>query len=282
MKTQAIALPLAAFILLASNQVLAWGAEGHRISGDIAQQLLTPNASQAVEKILPGANFAKLSTWMDEHKLELKHSLPGSDKWHYQDLPVCDAVVEDSCPQGNCAGEKIEVYRKVLADSGASTDARAQALTFLIHLVGDIHQPLHAADNLDRGGNLVKVSLPTPLQRSENLHALWDSTLVARAVNGAEDWSARARQVNAEHLPAWQQGSTEQWILESNQLARLNVYPKLPDFQCGQVPHRVQSLDQAYLDQGQPVVAEQLVKAGARIAQVINNALDPGSVNLEE
>jgi hypothetical protein len=212
---------------------------------------------------------------MDEHKLELKRRLPGSDQWHYQDEPACDGLAEAVCPDGNCAGNQIGVYRKVLADQNASRAARAEALTFLIHLVGDIHQPLHTADNHDRGGNEVKVRQEKRGHYAASLHALWDTELVELVVGDATigSWSADAMSAFDSHFSEWRSGDVADWIAASNQLARNDVYQPLPEFACGQLPREAEKISVSYLENGQQVVREELVKAGVRIAEVVNEAL---------
>ncbi|UGA40289.1 S1/P1 nuclease [Chromobacterium haemolyticum] len=207
MKKLTLAMLLSAAFALPSAQALAWGQEGHRITGYIAQQLLSPQAKAAVNQLIPNADFAQLALYMDQHKQELKQQLPGSDQWHYNDEPVCDGVEEDDCPSGNCASNQIARYSKVLADKSASKSARAQALTFLLHMIGDIHQPLHAADNHDRGGNDVRVRLAGGSKVS-NLHSVWDTALVQQALNGANEqsWAAQDLKYYARNIAGWQSG----------------------------------------------------------------------------
>ena len=227
MKKLTLAMLLSA-CALPSTQALAWGQEGHRVTGYIAQQLLSPQAKAVVNQLIPNADFAQLALYMDQHKQELKQQLPGSDKWHYNDEPVCNGVEEDDCPNGNCASNQIERYSKVLADKSAGKAARAQALTFLIHMIGDIHQPLHAADNHDRGGNDVRVRLAGSSKVS-NLHSVWDTALVQQALNGANEqsWAAQDLKYYARNIPGWQSGKAMDWINESNQYARSEVYGPL-------------------------------------------------------
>ncbi|WP_053077546.1 S1/P1 nuclease [Chromobacterium sp. LK11] len=274
MKKFTLALLLSAAFALPSAQALAWGQEGHRVTGYVAQQLLSPQAKAAVNQLIPNADFAQLALYMDQHKQELKQQLPGSDQWHYNDEPVCDGVEEDDCPSGNCASNQITRYSKVLADKSASKSARAQALTFLLHMIGDIHQPLHAADNHDRGGNDVKTRLAGS-NKTGNLHSVWDTALVQQALSGANEqsWAAQNLKYYARNIAGWQSGQVNDWIKESNQYARSEVYGPLSNFSCGSAPSDVAYLDRTYQTAGAQLVKQQLVKAGARIAMVINQAL---------
>lgn len=265
--------------MLAPSQVYAWGKEGHKVTGYIAQQLLTEEAQRQLTLIVPNADFSQLALYMDQHKEELKRRLPGSEKWHYNDEPVCDGPPHTSpCAEGQCASLKIDEYRRILANRHASPSQRRQALTFLIHMIGDIHQPLHAADNNDRGGNDVRVMLPGSHQ-VRTLHALWDTTLVYHVLGeeSAYNWANKHVALYQNRLTQWQQGNTMDWINESNDYARKVVYAQLPGFNCGQPQTHAVQLTMRYIHTSEPVVREQLVKAGARIAWVINEALDTTS-----
>lgn len=271
MKTS-IRLLAAASLALASQYTLAWGQEGHRITGYVAEQLLTDAARKQLATLIPNADLAELSLYMDQNKQKLKQELPGSDQWHYDDRPVCGGEGGDTCPQGNCASNKIAHYSKVLADAKAPRADRAQALTFLVHMVGDIHQPLHAADNHDRGGNDVKVKLDG---KSYNLHSVWDTQLVRKVMGSRSEWQWAQDAVQAQRskITGWQTGRVEDWIIESNALAQREVYAPLEGFSCGQPQQDVVYLDRNYVNTGKVLVNEQLVKAGARVAAVINQAL---------
>ncbi len=274
MKNVICATLLGAAALLHSAQTLAWGQEGHRITGYIAQSLLSPEARAAAEQLIPDADFSELALYMDVHKRELKVTLPGSDTWHYTDIEVCSAPGNESdpCPNGDCATVKIDHYTKVLADTTLPAAERKQALIFLLHLVGDIHQPLHAADHHDRGGNEVRIAA---LAGTHNLHAYWDSGVVRGLLGGQDehDWAKQAVATNQARLAEWQQGSASDWVSESNRYATGTVYASLPGFACETSLTGVVTLDDTYQSAAQTLASQQLVKAGARIAYVLNHAL---------
>ncbi|GGY21113.1 S1/P1 nuclease [Paludibacterium paludis] len=272
MKTTLIAGLVGTGMLMSAGQALAWGQEGHRVTGYVAQSLLTTEARKQVAKLIPAADFSDLALYMDVHKSELKVTLPGSDTWHYTDLPVCKDDSEDPCPDGNCATVKIDEYAAVLADKKAPVAARRQALVFLLHMVGDIHQPLHAADHHDRGGNDIKLSG----SGANNLHSFWDTAVVRNVLNGEDEqsWASEALSANMRNIATWQKGTAADWVNESNGYARDLTYAKLPGFSCGTEYTKSITLPRSYITASQDLVRSQLVKGGARIAYVINRALD--------
>src|SRR5690349_6886376 len=146
-----------------------WWDLGHRVVARIAETRLTPHTRAAVRDILGGQSLADASVWADNIR-QYRHD---ADKLHYVNIPLRDTVYlpERHCPAGQCVIAAIEQDRQVLADPAASPDQRAEALRFLIHFVGDLHQPLHVADDGDRGGNDRPVTF---LGHATNLHKVWD------------------------------------------------------------------------------------------------------------
>jgi len=280
---------LAVMLVLASAYaplVLAWGPQGHRTVGAIADRLLTPQAHALVTRLLAGdldkfgnlsgrTTLEAVSVWPDE-----LHGTPAARAiWHYDDVPVCgNAPKARYCPDGQCNTEQLQRLIGVLADPHAALRARNEALKWIVHLVGDIHQPLHAADNADRGGNRVQVALSGLRTRGrENLHRAWDSDLVKIALH------ARNRQQTPDDIDALAaearglvneagQGSPDQWAFESNNLAR-NVAYHYPGFACGSTPQEIVVLDGDYQAEAQEIVRERLLLAGGRLANLLNRAL---------
>ncbi|MEP7157751.1 MAG: S1/P1 nuclease [Betaproteobacteria bacterium] len=259
----------------------AWGNEGHRVTGLVANELLTPKARIRLNQLVPGINLGEFASQMDVLRAALTIELPGSDKWHYDNPPICgNRSYADYCPDGNCASSKIPANFAILADTTATTEARARAAMFLVHMVGDIHQPLHSSDDMDAGGNF-KNTMPPNSDMPHNLHRVWDSDLPKLALRGVSE-SDFAKQLVARYklkeIPEWQKGDVRDWVSESLALSRRVVYGNLPEYTCG-VPwpkEKVVPLPQSYMDAGQEVIPMQLAKAGARIAWMLNRALENG------
>jgi hypothetical protein len=277
---------LAAGLLLVAQSAYAWGPQGHRTIGAIADRLLTPRAHAAVLQLLEDdrdkfgnpsgrTTLESVSEWADE----IRGTPAEHASWHYDDLPICGTFDQD-CPGGQCNTEQLKRLSGVLRDAHALARERNEALKWVVHLVGDIHQPLHAADNGDHGGNLVPVVLEGLHTRGrENLHRAWDNDLVQLAFHARNrqqpprDIDALAAEaVNLEREVG--QGSPDSWARESNNLAR-NVAYHYPGFACNSRPSGVVVLDAAYLDDAELVVRERLLLAGARLANLLNSTLSP-------
>lgn len=254
-----------------SASAFAWGPEGHQTTGYIAQSLLTPKASAHLELIIPNVNLGHEATWMDDHKDELKRSIPGSAQWHFYNLPICDNKSKaDLCPKGNCAINRIDEYVQVLSDPNSTKEQKVFAVRVIVHVVGDLHQPLHAGDNNDRGGNKLKVGAHS------NLHSEWDHTLVKKLAHGrtpkmlAGDLLSK----NQDSLITWGSGRPLDWANESNQYARSTAYGLLPDFSCDVTYLSIDKLPNTYKEKSLGVIERRLAMAGARIASVLNSVLD--------
>jgi hypothetical protein len=254
--------------------------------GAIADRLLTPQAHAVVAQLLSAdldkygnlsgrTTLEAVSVWPDE----LYGTPAARATWHYDDVPICGTAPKARyCPQGQCNTEQLKRLIGVLGDPRAAPRDRNEALKWIVHLVGDIHQPLHAADNDDRGGNRVQVALWGVRTRGrENLHRAWDSDLVKLALQ------ARNRQQPPADIDALAvearglvndagQGAPDQWAFESNNLAR-NVAYHYPGFACDSVPQSIVVLDNAYQADAEQIVRERLLLAGARLANLLNRVL---------
>ena len=253
-----------------STSALAWGPTGHQTTGYIAQSLLTPEAQIRLNEIMPAADLGQVATWMDDERLNLKKTIPDSAQWHFYNLPVCDnKPKKDLCKNNNCAIYRIDEYAQVLADPKASKEDKIFAVRVIVHVVGDLHQPLHAGDNGDRGGNQLKVGEHT------NLHSTWDKAYVQKMARGktSKEFAREIRERNADKIEIWQTGDALNWANESNQAARSVAYGQLPGFSCDVVYLNVDSLSKSYDDQAQKVIEQRLAMAGSRIAFVLNTAL---------
>lgn len=261
-----------------SNPVLAWGQKGHRLTGILARDLLTDEARANLKAIMDSDDLGSFTLHMDKQKMRLAETIPGSREWHYDDKPVCEPDVPKSeyCKDGNCASTQITRHYKILLDDHSTKPEKQFAIFVLSHLIGDIHQPLHAADNDDRGGNSVKVKLPGSNAKKKNLHSAWDTDFVERLYKG-KDERAVARQLLQDHkemIPTWRKGREGAWIEESHQIAKDVVYGKLSGFACGAElgEERVELTDE-YAEEANRIIPEQLVKAGVRMARLLNRAL---------
>ena len=274
---------VAAFLLLsatfASTSAFAWGSEGHRVTGLVAAELLTPRTRMRLNDLIPGADLGDIANYIDLNRATLSQLIPNSDKWHYDNQPVCQTLTfEQYCPNGDCASARVPVLIKVLGDFTNPPEVRALAARFLVHIVGDIHQPLHAADDSDAGANFKNVLLPGATN-ARRLHAVWDTDLVRLALRGsserefAQQLLSRYRKTE---MRDWQKTDIRDWMNESYELSKSVTYAKLPSFVCREPWTATPvELPQAYVNAAVEVIPLQLAKAGARVAAVLNRALDP-------
>lgn len=271
---QQVGLALVPIVLLCCcGQAAAWGGDGHRVTGYIAEALLAPAARVRLNQLLPAVSLADVSTWLDEERQALRSQMRGSQKWHYDNLPVCgQAPAEAMCPRGDCALQQLSNFRQVLADPRQDRSDRAFAAKVVIHLVGDIHQPLHEADNGDAGGN--GVSVTDGRRTSLNLHQVWDSELLKQMMRGTsvDRYAADLLQRYRGRVSELAHGGPAGWAAESHVYAVNVAYGRLPGFACGK-PLGVEVLTPAYKQAAYPVVERQLVAAGVRLAAVLNQAL---------
>ena len=247
---------------------IGWGAEGHQVIGRIAEELLTDQSRQEIATLLENdldakgqpsgrKTLAEVSTWADEIRGSARRTAP----WHYDNVPLCPSDKTETCPDGNCASAQLGRHLKILANKTQPLRSRNESLKWIVHLMGDIHQPLHTSNNSDRGGNSVLV-------RGGNLHSFWDVTVVQ---------NARTRKLLDQpisNVTQWQQGNIATWMQESHRLAETVVYGKLSAWACNAVPEGRTELGVDYMDSAAPVAAQQIQKAGVRLARVLNEALE--------
>jgi hypothetical protein len=287
---------VAAFLLaLPASRAMAWGQDGHEIVGRIAEDRLTPRARQRINRILEGKSIADYGIANGPDLMLRLGRRPETAKWHYVNIPVSPDDVASQFDEardgqgGDCVVDQINRYAELLRTTD-DPKKQAEAVMFLTHLVGDIHQPLHCAkrpygssDN-DRGGNAITVLLPAAGQGRElppeKLHAVWDTALIKRMLRASNlSPNAYADALNARITPddvaAWEKSaSPADWANEGIKIAAAVCYKDVPTTAPADgAPVR---LSQLYVSRAEPVINLQLQKAGVRLAQVLNRALaDP-------
>jgi len=267
--------------LLASPRTRAWSASGHRITGEIATALLTTDSRRQLRALVGSDELSLVANYMDEERAALALTYPGSPSWHYDDRPACEgkSSYAEYCPAENCATAQVTRWQAVLANAGADPAQRAFAVRLLVHVVSDLHQPLHAANNADQGGNQILVLLPGGTQ-PQKLHKVWDVDFVEIATRGSSEpaYAARLLAQYASEIPTWQQGSVTDWAAETYELALQTAYHPTPGFACNWSVAAPVVLPASYVAGAVAIIPRQLARAGARIAFVLNSALaGPGT-----
>lgn len=273
----------------------SWWEIGHQTVARIAVTQLTPAARTRLARILnvednPEAisdAMAKASTWADETKAETK-----TGEWHYIDLTLQDqrSDIPKRCPNENCAPARIAIFAARLSSNGAPNLqwSELDSLRYLVHFVGDIHQPLHTISDADLGGNCER--LDPPIDAARNLHALWDGGIISEMTSSDRAFAADLESHElADMKPADRteilSGNQDDWVWESHLLAKRVVYGRLhiptepPIFpeNCHEAPPDIVNfrpqIDSLYLDDMKPIIRMQLAKAGLRLGKLLNQSL---------
>lgn len=254
-------------ILLAwAEPARAWSEDGHRIVCAIAWKELAPETRALVDRLLqddPASGFPEACVWADVIRSDPAYAW--TKPHHYVNVPAGAAGIDlaRDCPRKrSCVIRAITTHIGALRNSTASAADKAQALKFLAHFIGDVHQPLHAGLAEDHGGTDIKVRF---LGEETSLHTVWDSGLIAGM---GSDWQTLADRLHASILDAervtWRRSDVQDWAAESHRLAMVRAYVG---------PKGGWILNQDYVTQNVPEVTEQLRKAGVRLAWTLQAAL---------
>jgi hypothetical protein len=271
-------------VLLATTlaaPVSAYWEYGHETIGQIAYRNVTPHTRAAMDGLLrqsalletpgcPAGTVEQAAVWADcVKKLGPRFSYAYS--WHYQNVDVCRPFdLKPACKDGNCVSAQIERDVKLLKDRSVPVRERVQALAFLIHFVGDLHQPLHAGDRGDLGGNQVSATYGSYAPEKLNLHSIWDGYLAERAISTP---LSPVRVYTAAEKAAVQAGSVEDWSRESWQVAHDFTYATaMGGDACAPTGGRA-VLDQATIEKLVPVAKLEVERGGLRLARLLDEAL---------
>ena len=249
----------------------AWGKTGHRVVAAIADRQLSGLARAHIKELLGGAeSLDEAANWPDEMR-----SAPDAfwqktaTPWHYVTL---DGITYDHAPPQGDALEALARFTKTLKDPSASQADKQLALRFIVHLVGDLHQPLHVGKCCDKGGNDVKVTF---FGKPTNLHAVWDSALVDDEQLSFTELAAKLeRHIRDQDTVAWWDINPRDWISESAQY-RDTLYPTAADKPRAPADKKskepaVPDLSYSYVYKFTPLMEQRLSQAGVRLAAYLN------------
>ena len=238
-----------------------WGPLAHRVTARMAENLLAPAASAAVRELLgPEVKLADVASWADEQREVLN-----SASWHYVNVPISETRYDSRfCRPEGCVVSKIEEFKRVLRNPKANRKEKQAALKFLIHLIADVHQPLHVGDTGSRGGNDLQVLF---FGESSNLHKVWDSQIMHHYTANEQVWRwYLTREAKPEKIAEWSNGTAEDWATETLQAAGKAYL--LPGTDVEIKPGA--KLGDPYCEMALPIIQTQLAKAGTRIAWTLN------------
>ena len=284
------------FVLAASaisTNAMAWGDEGHEIVGLIASHYLKPTVMAKVTQLLEtdptqltATDIEHEATWADKYRdsdrntTKVRYNL--THNWHFVDIEIHGGNLDKACfrhpapsptgasngPANDCVVDKINEFASELKAPGTSAAERRLDLQFLLHFVGDVHQPLHASDDHDQGGNAKLVTAAG--EQDGKLHGYWDTQFVQRlGTDPTIVANSLIARISAADEVAWAKGRAADWAQEAYQLSVSQVYATLP----APGPSGVYALPASYVTNASQVVAQQLSKAGVRLASVLNAAL---------
>lgn len=237
-----------------ANETQEWGKTGHRVVGDVAQHYLTDDAAEAVHRVLDGKSLAIASTWMDEIRSDPSYDY--TSDWHWVTIPGDMSYAEtEKNPNGDLI-TAIRTITKKLKGGDLPPQKEAEHLKMLIHLVGDIHMPLHVGTGNDRGGNEVEVRW---FWDSSNLHRVWDSGMIDESKLSYTELSKSVNNISEDQIKELQSSNVLDWARESMKL-RDEVYD-LPDDK---------NINYEYMYHNWDIVEKRLLQAGIRLAGVLN------------
>jgi len=256
MKKLILALVASASVLLAS----AWSQKGHDVTAYIAEQHLTPRTLAAVDSILDGKSMVYWANWLDNasHQLEMAYT----KTWHYKNID--DNVAYEDAPL-NSKGDvvtAIDSQIEILSDPAITHDRAALAMKILVHCMGDLHQPMHLGHLSDLGGNKTKMKFfDTPV----NLHSIWDSRLVESAHKWSyTEWQQQIDRATPEQEAVIIEGNPDTWAKETYEIA----------VRCYKYFRPGQKVMYNEIARWTPVIEEQFLRGGLRLAHVLNTIFD--------
>ncbi len=251
-----LSISMACPIVLDTRTSHAFGPTGHRVVGRIAESHLTPAAARAVKELLGTETLARVGTWADEIRSDpkWKHASP----WHY--VTIEDGETYASSKK-NPRGDAIEAVKRFVAtlrSPSATKQEKTIALKWIVHLIGDLHQPLHVGRGKDRGGNTIQTKW---FGESVKLHAVWDSKLIDSTELSFSELAEFINKPTDKQVKTWQDSEVLDWVQESIDY-REQVYT---------VPGDSTNDSYKYAYKNLPLVKLRLTQAGVRLAGVLNS-----------
>jgi hypothetical protein len=253
---------LSALTLAGALFLISWGFKGHRAIATIAQKHLTSNTAYVVSAYLKGEAMADVATWADENKN------PRTAAWHYLNLPIGlshEEFIRQVSQSDNNIYIAILKTEASLKDKNLSADAKNEALKYLIHLVGDAHQPMHVSRKADKGGNTIQLRFD---HQGTNLHSLWDSKLIDHEGLSEADIAKNYDVATAAQIKQWQSDSPMEWLWESYQIST-ELYAQV---------RPGQTIGEAYYQKYIQVTRKRVDAAGIRLAGELNKLFNSATL----
>jgi len=255
------------FALVLSAALLSWGVTGHRTIGKIAEGHLTTQAKAAVHELIGDTTLAGISTWPDEVRSQPAYRNTGP--WHYINLPLGLNFADFETKVKGMTQENVYSallqQERILGSRASTRREKIEALKYIVHFVGDLHQPMHVSREEDKGGNTIQLNYDG---NGTNLHALWDSKLIDHQGLTYEQMAATYDHATPAQVKRWQSDPLIQWIWESYQ-ASSKLYAEVDAMKS-------RTIDDSYYQAHIAIVQERIEKAGIRLAGVLNEIFRNG------
>ena len=246
------------FLLIVVKSLHAWGNTGHRVVGEIAETYLTENSKMKIREIMGHTDLSRMSTWADEIKSDPNWKHAG--EWHW-----CTVGDDEDYEKGKHRGlavEKVLEFAETLKEKGSSPEEKQIALKFLIHIVGDLHQPLHVGNGRDRGGNDVQL---TWFGESTRLHAVWDTHLINQQnLSYTEFANYILLDVDAKKIKNWQKDSVIVYVHESRDYRK----------KCYAFSEQDYNWEYKYFYTHKPMLEQRLLQGGIRLSGLLNRVFN--------
>jgi hypothetical protein len=247
--------------------LISWGVTGHRTIGRIAENHLSPSARAAVNELLGSASLADVSTWADEvrNQPEYRHT----SSWHFLNLPLGLNYAQFEQQVARMTGDNVYSallnQEHILGDKSTSKDQKTEALKFIVHFVGDLHQPMHISRAEDKGGNTIQLNYGG---EGTNLHSLWDTKLLEHQGLTYEQLAEKYDHASPAQIRQWQSDPLMKWIWESYEISS-RLYAEI-DAMKGR------SIDDSYYQSHISIIQERIGQAGIRLAGLLNQIFQNG------
>jgi len=239
----------------ATKNISVWGQTGHRVVGEIAYSHLTKKAKKNLEKLLKGEGLAIISTYADEIKSD--NAYRKFSAWHYVNFKEGEAYeTGDKNPKGDLI-QGIKECQKIISNPASSEEDKVFYVKLLVHLIGDLHQPLHIGRAEDKGGNAIKVKW---FRGKTNLHSVWDTKMIESFNMTYTELSSNLNYFSKNQKEAIQKGSVLDWVNETRVIT-MKVY------ESAEIND---NLSYRYMYDHFSTVKSQLKKGGLRLAKVLN------------
>jgi hypothetical protein len=257
-------------ITICSIGLISWGVTGHRTIGRIAENHLSAKAKAGIQALLGNQSLADVSTWADEVRLDPEYRQTAS--WHFLNLPLCLTFPEFKQRVENMKTENVYSallqQEHILTNPSSSRNQQIVALKFIVHFVGDLHQPMHVSRAEDKGGSTIQLNYDG---HGINLHSLWDTKLLHQAGSSYERLAEKYDHPTPEQIKKWQSDPLITWVWESYQLST-RLYAEVAAMHGHKINNR-------YYETHISIIQDRIEKAGIRLAGILNQLFERVKVN---